>query len=83
MTTENDGSTQEASSLHSLVGLRQYYYRVNDCTAQSAQAADCICWHDEVTGPLADTRYGEPKEWREKPNEDLSSDSEASAPRNG
>lgn len=42
---------------------RQYYYQVNWCPANSPSDAECACWHDEGTGPLADTRW-EPKEWR-------------------
>lgn len=31
---------------------RQYYYRVTGCNAREADAPDCICWHNEGTGPL-------------------------------
>ncbi len=30
----------------------QYYYPVNGCQAISAYDKDCICWHNEGTGPL-------------------------------
>lgn len=43
---------------------RQYYFKVDGCAAQSAYAPDCICWHDEGTGPLQDGDY---RTWRPKP----------------
>jgi len=42
---------------------RQYYYRANGCEAADSRAPDCICWHDEGTGPYADGR-DEPLTWR-------------------
>ena len=47
---------------------RQYFFRVPECRAATAHAPDCICWHDEGTGPLADNPYGPPQGWRCKPN---------------
>lgn len=44
---------------------RQYYYRVNECNAVGPKSPDCICWHDEGTGPLAD---GTATNWRDKPS---------------
>jgi hypothetical protein len=35
------------------------------CKAGHATAPDCICWHDEGTGPLASGNGA--KSWREKP----------------
>jgi hypothetical protein len=32
---------------------RQYYFQVSACKAVSHLDKDCICWHDEGTGPLA------------------------------
>lgn len=32
----------------------QYYYKDNTCKAHSARDSDCICWHDEGTGPMGD-----------------------------
>lgn len=32
--------------------MRQYFYRVNSCTVSDSSDPDCICWHDEGTGPL-------------------------------
>lgn len=45
---------------------RQYYYRVTECEAFSSSDANCICWHDEGTGPLAnmDTAHCD---WRATP----------------
>lgn len=48
------------------VGKRQYFYRMTGCNAGGADDSDCICWHDEGTGPLVD----EPdmiRSWREAP----------------
>lgn len=45
---------------------RQYYYRKTDCIAVTINDANCICWHDEGTGPLAD-RPEEAYRWRKKP----------------
>lgn len=44
-------------------GEREYYYRVDDCKAQSSESSDCICWHKEETGPLA-TDVKAIKSWR-------------------
>lgn len=45
--------------------MRQYFYRMTECKAGHATAPDCICWHDEGTGPLASGNGA--KSWREKP----------------
>ncbi len=48
----------------------QYYYKENRCQSQTAHDADCVCWHDEGTGPFPDERPDDPdtlKEWRFKP----------------
>lgn len=42
---------------------RQYYYKVNACRAADVTDSNCICWHDEGTGPLADDP-GSIKTWR-------------------
>lgn len=34
--------------------MKQYYYKVASCSAVNADAPNCICWHDEETGPLKD-----------------------------
>lgn len=48
---------------------RQYYYIVPGCKASSTDAPDCICWHDEGTGPLHNNPVTttEPISWRNKP----------------
>lgn len=46
--------------------VRQYYFRTNQCSAPSAWDRDCICWHDEGSGPLAGITP-ENSTWREKP----------------
>src|SRR5471032_846030 len=48
---------------------RQYYYIVPGCKASSTDAPDCICWHDEGTGPLHNNPVTttEPISWRDKP----------------
>jgi hypothetical protein len=49
---------------------RQYYYQVSACKAASHRDKDCICWHDEGTGPLADETESSPRyacHWRDKP----------------
>lgn len=42
---------------------RQYYYRMDGCVAHHNGAPDCICWHNEGTGPLAD-QPGRVFNWR-------------------
>ena len=49
----------------------QYYYRVNNCKAENSFCDDCICWHDEETGPFKEELHTEPVTtfaWREKPH---------------
>jgi hypothetical protein len=46
----------------------QYYYKTNDCKALHATDAECICWHDEGTGPFPGHRIGvHTCHWRDKP----------------
>jgi len=45
---------------------RQYYYKTNGCKAPSPDSDQCICWHYEGEGPLAD---GSSKLWRDIPTE--------------
>lgn len=35
----------------------QYYYKVIGCQAAEAHNRDCICWHDEGTGPYKDEKH--------------------------
>ena len=61
------------SRLDAESGTPQYYYKDNRCQAFTAQDADCICWHDEGTGPFPNERPDDPdtlKEWRFKPAND-------------
>lgn len=41
---------------------RQYYYKVEGCPAKNADQPNCICWHDEGTGPQPELGG---KAWRE------------------
>ena len=34
----------------------QYYYKLNKCKAEQAYDSDCICWHEEGTGPAVNER---------------------------
>lgn len=74
--------------------VRQYYYRVDACKAHYAKDADCICWHDEGTGPLGDEDFNLRfcidaksviKSWRAKPahNADESCGQDAEAAKGG
>lgn len=45
---------------------RQYFYKVRTCQADGSREPDCICWHDEGTGPLSD---GTAKTWRDVPTQ--------------
>ena len=49
--------TEEDRAIRALVGVeqakRQYYYKVDGCPAENSESPDCICWHDEGTGPCA------------------------------
>jgi len=47
--------------------VKQYYYRTNNCKALQATDAECICWHDEGTGPFPNHRIGVHTCWRVKP----------------
>jgi hypothetical protein len=48
--------------------VKQYYYKTNDCKALHATDAECICWHDEGTGPFPGHRIGvHTCHWRDKP----------------
>lgn len=49
----------------------QYYYKRNECPAKEATDSNCICWHDEGTGPYDNTRHDDEAqflEWRAKPS---------------
>ena len=50
----------------------QYFYKSNKCKAEGASDSDCICWHDEGTGPAVN-EHGEYRSegltMREKPVE--------------
>lgn len=49
----------------------QYYYKQDGCKADSATDKDCICWHDEGTGPYEDERHDAEVplvDWRIKPS---------------
>lgn len=48
----------------------QYFYKVDSCKAMSSKSSDCICWHDEFTGPHKADRSLEifkSLHWRLKP----------------
>ena len=48
----------------------QYYYKQNKCQAKDAKDTECICWHDEGTGPYKDYRHDAETplvDWRIKP----------------
>jgi hypothetical protein len=57
--------------------IHQYYYHNNECKADSAESKDCICWHDEGTGPFVNERHDHKNRriynlnlhWRVKPDE--------------
>ena len=44
---------------------RQYFYKVTDCPTLDSKSPDCICWHDEGTGPIAQNPEWV-KSWRAK-----------------
>lgn len=46
---------------------RQYYYKDYTCAAPNSDHPDCICWHDEGTGPLVGNTSM--LTWREKPSQ--------------
>ncbi|QRE00239.1 hypothetical protein [Burkholderia phage BCSR5] len=49
--------------------MRQYFYKQHQCTAHDAGDPECICWHDEGTGPFPDRRESDTNRysWRDKP----------------
>ena len=61
--------------------MNQYYYRNNWCEAANAHAPDCICWHDEGTGPFSKETCESNtsnRHWRIKPEiKDLQKENEA------
>jgi hypothetical protein len=47
----------------------QYYYKVDGCPAHEARDPNCICWHNEGTGPFPGERRNDfvhAKVWRTK-----------------
>lgn len=44
---------------------RQYFYKNNACQAADSADSDCICWHDEGTGPRHEESHGVRLRWRE------------------
>jgi hypothetical protein len=70
----------QAKVVESNEARNQYYYKVDGCKAPNSSDADCICWHDEGTGPLQgpDSKWlaemigakaAAPRTWRYKPAE--------------
>lgn len=48
----------------------QYFHKVESCKVNSSKSSDCICWHDEFTGPYKADRSLEEfnsLHWRLKP----------------
>lgn len=37
----------------------QYYYKRNSCQASHSHDPDCICWHNEGSGPLSSVKQGQ------------------------
>lgn len=37
----------------------EYYYRVDECNAESAHDPNCICWHPEGSGHFKDAKHDE------------------------
>lgn len=71
---ENSEHSKPVSVECGVRGRWQYYYKQNQCTAQTAESADCICWHDEGSGPNRDAVHDRPYEdrwltWRLAPND--------------
>lgn len=57
--------------LREQVPTYQYYYKQNECPAKTAKDEECVCWHDEGTGPFPGERADDPntlKTWRCKVN---------------
>lgn len=50
---------------------RQYYCKVNACRASFASDPECICWHDEGTGPLSPEEQKDASNWRDVGSETL------------
>lgn len=44
----------EQSSRAAEKPVAQYYYKTTGCTAKDSSDPDCVCWHDEGTGPFPD-----------------------------
>lgn len=63
----------ELRALLAAPATRQYYYRKDGCKAYATTDPDCICWHDEGTGPLFNNPMTttEPSSWRAKPQSEL------------
>lgn len=47
---------------------KQYYWALRECPAKSSDDPNCICWHDEGTGPepASKFKWGDGY-WRDKP----------------
>jgi len=50
------GEVNVVDQLLNFMMERQYYTTVDECPAEG-RTADCICWHDEGTGPYPNARY--------------------------
>lgn len=49
--------------------VQQYYNKVAGCPARLATDPECICWHDEGSGPYKGPRNDNARmTWRDKPN---------------
>jgi hypothetical protein len=48
--------------------IKQYYCRREDCTAPNSRDPNCVCWHDEGTGPYPTAATSANLRWRDKPN---------------
>jgi hypothetical protein len=49
---------------------KQYFHKLNHCLATFAEDKNCICWHDQGTGPLPDKCWSPDdtdSNWRDKP----------------
>lgn len=50
-------------------GSWQYFHFDRACPSASAKNSNCICWHDEGTGPMENEKHSVSStvEWRESP----------------
>lgn len=55
--------------------IHQYYHHIDGCPSKESGGPECVCWHDEGTGPYPEAAYNANNlAWRDKPEKALTSE---------